>query len=250
MLLNTTKNPTFSLTQQFLDRSFPLTFTSFFGTGFIDGYNILTDQKQFLPTMTASITSPNVLQLARWMAADFSNQAQAWENPPFFAHIRVAMRPLPIELLNGISLFLEQAYDIALQEPYRMRVLKLVPRDGLIEIENYLIKDEANFYGAARQPAKLQELTIDRLQKLEGCSHLVEWKDNGFFGYVQPGKQCIVNRNGQDTYLASTFEIDADRFSSLDRGCDLETDAKVWGSIAGPFEFVRTASFADELPEL
>ncbi len=198
--------------------------------------------------MTVSATSPHVIQLARWMAADFSNQAQAWDNPPFFAHIRVAMRPLPIALLDGISLFLEQAYDIALNEPYRMRVLKLVPRDELIEIENYLVTDEAEFYGAARQPAKLSKLTIDRLTKLEGCSHLVERKENCFYGYVQPGKQCIVNRNGQDTYLASTFEIDADRFSSLDRGCDLETNARVWGSIAGPFEFVRTASFADELP--
>jgi hypothetical protein len=200
--------------------------------------------------MTASTTSPDIMQLARWMAADFSNQAQAWENPPFFAHIRVAMRPLPIALLDGISLFLEQAYDISLNEPYRMRVLKLVPRDELIEIENYLVKDEAEFYGAARQPEKLANLTIDRLTKLEGCSHLVERKENCFYGYVQPGKQCIVNRNGQDTYLASTFEIDADRFSSLDRGCDLETDARVWGSIAGPFEFERTASFADEIPEL
>jgi CpeT/CpcT family (DUF1001) len=197
--------------------------------------------------MTVAATSPHVIQLARWMAADFSNQAQAWENPPFFAHIRVAMRPLPIELLDGISLFLEQAYDIALNEPYRMRVLKLVPRDELIEIENYLVTDEAEFYGAARQPEKLVKLTADRLTKLEGCSHLVEHKDNCFYGYVQPGKQCIVHRNGQDTYLASTFEIDADRFSSLDRGCDPETDQRVWGSIAGPFEFVRTASFADEI---
>jgi CpeT/CpcT family (DUF1001) len=199
--------------------------------------------------MTALTTSsPDIMQLARWMAADFSNQAQAWDNPPFFAHIRVAMRPLPIALLDGISLFLEQAYDIALNEPYRMRVLKLVPRDELIEIENYLVTDEAEFYGSARQPERLAKLTIDRLTKLEGCSHLVERKDNCFYGYVQPGKQCIVNRNGQNTYLASTFEIDADQFSSLDRGCDLETDQRVWGSIAGPFEFVRTASFADELP--
>jgi CpeT/CpcT family (DUF1001) len=195
--------------------------------------------------------SSNVMQLARWMAADFSNQAQAFENPPFFAHIRVAMRPLPIDLLNGVSLLLEQAYDIALNEPYRMRVLKLVDRENeLIEIENYLVTDESEFYGAARQPDRLTTLTPERLTKLAGCSHLVERKGHGFSGYVQPGKCCIVHRNGQDTYLASTFEIDADRFSSLDRGCDLETDARVWGSIAGPFEFVRTASFADEIPEL
>jgi hypothetical protein len=200
--------------------------------------------------MTVLTVSSHVIQLARWMAADFSNQAQAFDNPPFFAHIRVAMRPLPWEFLDGISLFLEQAYDISLQEPYRMRVLKLVPSEDVIEIENYLVINEEDFYGAAREPARLANLTPDRLTKLDGCSHLVEWTGNGFSGYVQPGKQCIVNRKGQDTYLASTFEIDAERFSSLDRGCDLVTDERVWGSIAGPFEFVRRDSFADEVPEL
>jgi hypothetical protein len=200
--------------------------------------------------MTVSTVSSHVIQLARWMAADFSNQPQAFENPPFFAHIRVAMRPLPFALMDGISLLLEQAYDIELKQPYRMRVLKLVALENLIEIENYLITNEEEFYGAAREPARLADLTRDRLTKLDGCSHLVEWTGNGFSGYVQPGKKCIVNRKGQDTYLASTFEIDAERFSSLDRGCDLETDERVWGSIAGPFEFVRRVSFADEVPEL
>ena len=38
--------------------------------------------------------SPDIVTLARWMAADFSNQAQVFENPAFFAHIRVCMRPL------------------------------------------------------------------------------------------------------------------------------------------------------------
>jgi len=75
--------------------------------------------------------STDIVTLARWMAADFSNQAQAFENPPFFAHIRVCMRPLPVEVLDGLSLYLEQAYDIELHVPYRVRVLKLVP--GAIE---------------------------------------------------------------------------------------------------------------------
>ncbi|MBW3586704.1 MAG: chromophore lyase CpcT/CpeT, partial [Cyanobacteria bacterium 0813] len=50
--------------------------------------------------------STDIVTLARWMAADFSNQAQAFENPPFFAHIRVCMRPLPVEVLDGLSLYL------------------------------------------------------------------------------------------------------------------------------------------------
>lgn len=191
--------------------------------------------------------STDIATLARWMAADFSNQAQAIENPPFFAHIRVCMRPLPVELLAGISLIVEQAYDYNLNDPYRLRVLKLIEADGQIEIENYLVKEEQEFFGASRDPKRLQTLTRDRLEKLPGCNMQVVWTGHSFKGKVQPGKACIVSRRGKTTYLDSEFEIDDTQFTSLDRGLDPETDERVWGSIAGPFEFERRASFADEV---
>ncbi|MEB3268021.1 MAG: CpcT/CpeT family chromophore lyase, partial [Leptolyngbya sp.] len=50
--------------------------------------------------------SADIATLARWMASDFSNREQAIENPPLYAHIRVCMRPLPYDLLSGVSLYL------------------------------------------------------------------------------------------------------------------------------------------------
>ncbi|HEY9813085.1 MAG TPA: chromophore lyase CpcT/CpeT [Candidatus Sericytochromatia bacterium] len=191
--------------------------------------------------------STDIATLARWMAADFSNQAQAFENPPFFAHIRVAMRPLPPEFLSGVSLFVEQAYDYTLNDPYRLRVLKLIVVDDHIEIENYSVNQEQQFYGASRKPELLKALTVEHLEKLPGCNMIVEWTGNSFKGYVQPGKACIVVRKGQTTYLDSTFEIDEHKFISLDRGRDPETDEHIWGSFGGPFHFVRRASFAEEV---
>ncbi len=105
--------------------------------------------------------STDIGTLARWMASDFSNQAQAFENPPFFAHIRVFMRPLPLELLSGVSFFVEQAYDYMLNDPYRVRVLKLVNTGNHIEIENYSVKEEQKFYGASRDLERLKTLTAD-----------------------------------------------------------------------------------------
>ena len=191
--------------------------------------------------------STDIGTLARWMAADFSNQEQAFENPPFFAHIRVCMRPLPLELLSGVSLLVEQAYDYMLTNPYRMRVLKLITAGERIEIENYTVKQEEQFYGASRDPKRLQALKAEHLEKLPGCNMIVEWTGHSFKGHVEPGKGCIVVRKGQSTYLDSTFEIDQDKFISLDRGRDRETDEHIWGSVAGPFQFVRWASFADEV---
>jgi CpeT/CpcT family (DUF1001) len=191
--------------------------------------------------------STDIATLARWMASDFSNQEQAFENPPFFAHIRVCMRPLPIDLLSGVSLYLEQAYDYMLNNPYRVRVLKLVANQGRLEIENYQIQDEQKFYGASRDLRRLQDLKLDHLELMPGCTFHVEWTGHSFRGQVEPGKACFVTLKGQLTYLDSEFEIDDRAFTSLDRGRDPQTDERIWGSVAGKFQFARRASFADEV---
>ena len=189
----------------------------------------------------------DITTLARWLAADFSNQQQAFDNPPLFAHIRVCMRPLPYELLDGLSLYLEQAYDITLNQPYRVRILKLVPSEDHIDIENYAIEEEKEFYGGSRDPRRLENLKTRHIKKLPGCNFITKWTGKSFRGEVEPGKACSVVRNGKTTYLKSHFEINEDKFISHDTGCDPETDKQVWGAIAGPFEFVRWASFANEV---
>lgn len=190
--------------------------------------------------------STDVATLVRWMAADFSNQAQAFDNPPFYAHIRVCMRPLPYTLLSGFSLFLEQAYDYLLNAPYRLRVLKFTPQEDYILLENCLVREEQEFYGASRNLDLLSQLPPERVETMPGCNMIVEWTGQSFKGRVD-GKGCIVNRKGQATYLDNEFEVDGDKLLSLDRGRDPETDELVWGSIAGPFHFLRRTSFADEV---
>ncbi len=191
--------------------------------------------------------SQDITTLARWMASDFSNQEQAYANPPFFAHIRVCMRPLPLDFLDGISLFLEQAYDFMLNRPYRLRVIKLSLVDDRIELENYKVKDAEKFYGASRDRDLLNNLTPDLIEKMSGCDMDVEWTGTYFKGQIKPGKACIVERQGKITYLDNSFEIDANKLISYDRGRDPETDELVWGSIAGPFHFEPVCSFADEV---
>jgi hypothetical protein len=190
--------------------------------------------------------STDIAALARWMAADFSNQDQAFENPPLFAHIRVCMRPLPLEVLSGVSLIVEQAYDYMLNQPYRLRVLKLLAEGDRTVIENYMVHDEAQYYGASRDLKRLYTLKTEQLEKLPGCNAVVEWTGHSFKGRV-PGKDCLVVRKGKNTYLDNEFEIDDHQFVSHDIGRDLQTDEQVWGSVAGPFQFVRRASFADEV---
>jgi len=95
------------------------------------------------------------------------------------------------------------------------------------------------FYGAAA--TERLKLTTERLEKLPGCNMIVEWTGHSFKG-LSWTRACIVFRKGTKTYLDSEFEIDQDKFISLDRGRDPETNEHIWGSYAGPFQFVRWGS--------
>ncbi|MGK7879356.1 MAG: chromophore lyase CpcT/CpeT [Crocosphaera sp.] len=189
----------------------------------------------------------DIKALARWMCADFSNQEQAFENPPFYAHIRVCIRPLPIANFPEPSLFLEQAYDYALNQPYRVRVLRLKIVEGRIELENYKLKEKEAFLGASRDLDKLKKITPDDLELMQGCDMFIDWTGSSFKGVIKPGKNCLVIRQGKETYLDNSFEVDDQKLISLDRGYDPITDELVWGSVAGAFHFKPRQSFADEV---
>jgi hypothetical protein len=203
--------------------------------------------------MTNISTSPeDAFTLASWWAGDFSNWEQAIENPPFFAHIRVCIRPLPVipiaDAPEGAWLYSEQAYDYDLERPYRTAVLHIVSKGDHLEIENYKIKEAEKYFGASRQPDRLQELTADQIEKLCACNMLVHRTEaNTFKGVINSGKNCWVVRKNKSTYLANEFEVGEDQFSSLDCGYDPETDELVWGSVAGAFEFTKKTSFATEV---
>ncbi len=190
--------------------------------------------------------STDIVTLARWMAADFSNQAQAFENPPFFAHIRVCMRPLPVEVLDGISLYLEQAYDIELHVPYRVRVLKLVPVGDRIDIENYAIENEEQFYGAARDPQRLQEIKKAQLTLLPGCSIYYAVDGQQLQRVCRTRKRLHGVKKGQKNLSRQRIR---DRWRQIyqPRSRTRPRNRRPRLGSRGPFEFTRRASFADEI---
>ena len=196
------------------------------------------------------LTTPNDLYtLAQWLAGDHSNWEQAIDNPPFFAHIRVGIRALPNPISDqGVWLFLEQAYDFELHHPYRTAILNLLYRNERIEMVNYRLKNAEAFFGGSRDRDKLKPLNTEAINKLEGCTQWVHRVDQlTFKGGVEPGKKCCINRKGIDTYLTIEFEVTETTYSSLDRGYDIVTDERVWGSIAGAFQFTKKVSFGDEI---
>jgi CpeT protein len=187
------------------------------------------------------------LLLSQWMAGDFSNHKQAAAEPQHYAHIRIFFRPLPFEFFNAIGFYSEQVYDYDLWSPYRQGVHKLVNRGEDTYIENYSLKDAMLYAGAAREPAILKTITADCLERRCNCSMIFRREGEMFRGQVEPGNQCLIERNGAMTYLISDVEITENTWISLDKGMDLNTHEKLWGSAFGMLRFEKVANFADEI---
>lgn len=196
----------------------------------------------------SGMVSNDLVTLARWMAGDFSNYKQASENPRDYAHIHVFFRPLPFEFFSGIGLYSEQVYDYDLWRPYRQGVHRLVDQGNQIYIENYSLNDAFLYAGAAREVSILKTITPECIARRYHCSMVFQRDGNLFRGGVEPGNQCLIEKNGCQTYLVSDVEVTETTWVSLDRGMDINTHEQVWGSTSGPLRFEKRQSFADEVP--
>ena len=186
-------------------------------------------------------------RLVRMLSGGFSNQDQAFENPPLYAHILVKFRPLT-QLEPG-SLLLEQSYAINPAAPYRIRVLRAERQAGQLIIHNQALIDDQRFWGAVDDPERRSQIQASDLRPLQGCAYLVQEEGEGFIGEVEPGCRCLVERKGAVSYLVSRLELNPQGMRTLDRGHDPQTHEHLWGSLAGPFEFSRTDDYSSEVPQ-
>ena len=188
------------------------------------------------------------LELVKQLCGSFSNEKQALDNPPLYGNILVRYRP--IKHLEAGHLLLEQAYAIAPDEPYRVRVLRpwMCKERGLI-ILNYAIDEDKRFWGAIENEDLRLRIRKEDLKLLPGCTYLVKDMEGSFRGQVEPGCGCIVKRNGVTTYLMSEFTLTKTGMETIDRGHDPTTHEHLWGSVAGPFKFERNIDWSKEIPE-
>lgn len=181
------------------------------------------------------------------MAGDFSNAKQAAAYPQKFAHIHVFFRPLPFDFFNAIGFYSEQVYDYDLWSPYRQGIHKLVDLGDRTYIENYSLEDPVRYAGSARELSILKTITPDVIHRRYNCAMVFQREGEMFRGGVEPGNNCLIEKNGCQTYLVSEVEITASTWSSIDRGLDINTHEQQWGSMHGPLLFDKKQSFADEL---
>ncbi len=200
------------------------------------------------PDRISEINASDLMTLAHWMSGDFSNFNQAQENSKDYAHIHILFRPLPFDFFSGIGLYSEQVFDYDLWAPYRQGVHRLVAQEGQIYIENYGLDQPLLYAGASRDQNILESITPDCIKRRIHCSMVFKKEADRFIGKVEPGNQCLIEKNGCSTYLDSYVEVTETTWVSLDRGMDIETHQQMWGSEHGPLRFEKQESFAHEVP--
>ena len=188
------------------------------------------------------------LRFAGTLSGIFDNFAQSQANPKEFARINIIFRPLPWQIFNGPGFYSEQHYDYAPWEPYRQGVHKLTFSEDTFVVENFGFNRMNRLAGAGRNPELLKLLEGKDLDKRCGCAmHFSEIKPGCYQGCVEPGKNCIVPRDGLLTYLVSEVEVNENTWISRDRGFDPETNEVKWGSEHGPLCFDRIQSFSETI---
>ena len=163
-----------------------------------------------------------------------------------FARINIFFRPLPWNIFKGPGFYSEQSYDYAPWNPYRQGIHKLTSNGEVFIMENYGFENARRLAGAGWNPELLNDLKHYSLKARCGCAMYFHEKLPGhYIGSVEPGKKCIIPRDGKLTYLISEVEVDGQNWISRDRGFDPKTDNQIWGSEHGFLRFKRVASLAD-----
>lgn len=175
--------------------------------------------------------SDDLSTVRSWLSGTFSNREQAMAQPAWFIPVRLRYLPVDHLFASGVGWFTEQMSE-HLGEPYRSRVLHLL--DQPLRFENYRLKDQKVWAGAAFDPPRLAQLAADDLILLPGCTIFLERTAAGYSGRMAEGRGCRLS--AEDTsYVLIEFELSEDCFLTLDRGFDLVSDAQTWGSRAGAY---------------
>ena len=189
-----------------------------------------------------------LLKFAKIITGHFSNKKQALLNSRDFAHINIYFRPLKWHIFKGPGFYSEQSYSHDPWRPYRQGIHKLTHENGIFKLLNFGVTRAERLAGAGFEPSLLDELSPDQLIERAGCTmHFREISSGKYCGEVEPGRACLVPRDGKLTYLVSEVNVDLFSWVSKDQGFDPATNELCWGSEHGSLIFERISKINNEL---
>lgn len=186
---------------------------------------------------TPANAKPSLDLLKQRLTGSFASTEQSAADPENYFDIRLHMAPIWTERSDGPWLYVEQATAQAPDRPYRQRIYRLSePTPGTYRSEVYTLPDNKTAIGAWSDPAKLKDLSPEKLTLRDGCALELSWKEGAFVGATK-GQSCASDLRGAK-YATSEATILADRLITWDRGYDTKGE-QVWGATKGGYVFKR-----------
>lgn len=175
-------------------------------------------------------------ELAYWMNGSFTSAEQAKADTNY-REIELEMVRIWPKRRDGAWFYVEQATATAKEKPYRQRVYHVEQVNDTAFTSTILsIKGGEAYYGAYSDPDRLNMLSTDSLETLEGCSMRLVRKGNAYFGSTR-GRECL-NSWGEASYATSEVTIMDGRMISWDRGYN-DAGEQVWGATEGGYRFYK-----------
>jgi hypothetical protein len=153
--------------------------------------------------------------------------AQAAVNPE---RVVVRMTTCKIQVAedpNSVYLYQEQALAKSLNQPYRQRILNILPSsDDRVESKSYKLVKQENWVGLCDRPENERNLSKSDLDR-SVCSVFLKPVVTIYVGETQPGG-CPANVRGA-VKITNTIILNSAGMETWDRGFDAN-GKQVWGA--------------------
>lgn len=173
-----------------------------------------------------------------WLPGWYDNRLQALAEPAWYVHLWLWQRWIPGGIQGRPALFIEQANALTPTSPYRQRVLVGIDAQ---HVQYYACREPERWRGCGAQPERLAALQTEDVLPLPGCILQVQPENGAFCARPLPGSCCEFVYQGQVRRVELGWCVDAQGFTSYDRGIDPATGQALWGALMGPYRFQRRA---------
>ena len=176
-------------------------------------------------------------RLYRFLIGTYDSGDQAAKDAEFRT-IHLAICPADAPALGPHVLYVEQAAAEARDKPYRQRLYVVEASAGGAAVSRvFELRAPAAAVGACARPERPRFSAADAEERA-GCAVTMTWQsDRAAFTGGTRDRDCASSLRGA-SYATSEVQLDAARLVSWDRGYDA-AGTQVWGSVKGPYEFVR-----------
>ncbi|MBX7050959.1 MAG: chromophore lyase CpcT/CpeT [Flavobacteriales bacterium] len=172
------------------------------------------------------------------MTGFFTSEDQSKNDSSYF-NIHLTMTPIWTSDEDEFYLFVAQAMSTTPNEPYRVRIYKVVKENEQSFVSYiYNVPNEKSFVGKKGDDPAFNEISPKDITEKEGCAvRLIFDPKTGTFSGGTGEKTCASDRNGAK-WATSKVTISEDKMISWDQGWD-DKGVQVWGAKKGGYIFVK-----------